>query len=343
MSVAPFPPLSVSRSRSPLAGRPLRVAVIGAGAMGKRHARVIASCAEQFELVAVMDVDPRAALEVAGAHGIEPATREADAIAQADALVVATPAVAHALSVRRALAAGRHVLVEKPIARNAREAAELVALAASRGAHLCVGHSERFNPVVRALARLVDPVSVASLAFRRVGTARHAAAVLSSPHSTSAKAAPAEGALVNLGVHDFDLAAYLARSPLTSIQSSSDGAAIDQAITEDRADVFARTESGAPVHFFVDQRPADGVRRRAITLRTATHVWEGNLLLPSLVRTCVATGSREAIPLDTEEPLLAQALAFKGAVSGGARNEIATGDDGMRALLVAECARRGAV
>ena len=338
MSVAPLPPLTVSRAPHE-AARPLRIAVVGAGAMGKRHVRVLASRADRFELVAVMDVDARAAAEVARAHGVDPVIREADAIARADALVVATPALAHALCVRRAVAAGRHVLVEKPIAGSAREAQELVALAESRGVHLCVGHSERFNPVVRALARLVEPGSVESLACCRVGSARNV--------DGRKPGEPGEGALVNLGVHDFDLAAYLARSPVIPTRASR--ASRDPAhpgappsgswAPEDRADVLARTESGARVSLQVDQRPVDGLRRRSITVTTPTHLWQGNLLVPSLVRTCRLSGVREAIPLDTEEPLLAQAHAFLAVVRGGPPNEIATGHDGMCALRVAELAR----
>jgi predicted dehydrogenase len=333
MSVAPLPPLSSSRARPhapPDAASPLRVAVIGAGVMGKRHARVLASRGDRFELVAIMDADPRVAASLAGAYGAEVAVQEGEAIARADALVVATPIGAHSGSVRRALASGRHVLVEKPIAGSARDAQELVALADARGAHLFVGHSERFNPVVRALVRLVASETIQALAFRRIGSVRSAGGV-------------SEGALVNLGVHDFDLAAYLASSPLAlgSIASVV-GAEPSGSGAEERADVCAASDSGAEVTVLVDQRPADGLRRRTITLTTPTHLWQGDLLAPSLVRTCHLTGAREAIPLDTEEPLLAQALAFAGAVRGGAGafGEIATGHDGMRALLVAEGARR---
>jgi UDP-N-acetylglucosamine 3-dehydrogenase len=331
MSVAPLPPLSASRVPIEV-GRPLRVALVGAGVMGKRHARVFASRAERFELVAVMDVDPRAASELAEACGTHAATREADAIEQADAVVVATPIFAHAVSVRRALARGRHVLVEKPVAGTASEASELVVLAESSGARLFVGHSERFNPVVRALARLVEPASIESIALRRVGNAR------------SRGAGAQEGALVNLGVHDFDLAAYLARSPLALAHATSATAEPCAPAAEDRADVRVQTESGVSVSVRVDQRPDDDRRRRAIAVTTCTHIWEGNLLAPSLSRTCRATGAREAIAVGTEEPLLGQALAFFAALRGGpgVPSEIATGREGMLALLVAERARRAA-
>ena len=313
-TAALFPP-------SAEAVRPLRVAIVGAGVMGRRHARVLASCPE-FQLVAVMDVDEDAAAEVAAMYGAETATRERDAIGRAEAVVVATPIGAHARSVRRALANGRHVLVEKPIAATARDAKKLVAIASASGARLFVGHSERFNPVVRALARLVEPASVAAIALERVGATRGRVGE--------------EGALVNLGVHDLDLAAYLTRSPLSPASCTGERTTV----FEERAYVHAVAASGAHIHVRVDQRPAGQTRRRTIALATSTHVWHGDLLVPSLARVCRATGVREAIPLDTEEPLLAQAHAFYAALRGGASNEIATGLDGMRALQAAERARR---
>jgi predicted dehydrogenase len=324
MQKAASSPLAVPLDIAPEATRPLRVAIVGVGAMGRRHARVLAAREDRFRLVAVMDVDVAAAAEVAGEHGADVATREADAIARADAVVVANPIGAHAASVRAALVARRHVLVEKPIAATAHEAAELVAMADAHGARLFVGHSERFNPVVRALARLVEPASIAAIALRRVGVSR--------PRSGE------EGALVNLGVHDFDLAAYLTRSPLSPTSGTG-----ERGGAEERAQVHAVTASGAEVHVLVDQHPADPSRRRAIVLATRTHIWRGDLLAPSLVRVCRATGAKEAIPLDTEEPLVAQALAFAGAISargGATSSEIATGLDGMRALQAAERARR---
>jgi predicted dehydrogenase len=315
-----------------LASRPLRVAVVGAGAMGRRHARVLASRPDRFALTGVMDVDVAAARAVAGAHGTTALLTEADALGVAEAIVVATPMSAHAETVRRALARGTHVLVEKPLAANPREAAGLVALASSSAARLFVGHSERFNPVVRALARLVDPSMVTAVELRRVGP-RQCSQVVGASAPYAGRPAPEEGALVNLGVHDLDLAAYLTSSPL--VVRSAVGELAPSGLDE-RAHVLARSASGAAVLVFVDQRPADALRRRTLKLSTPTHVWHGDLLAPSLVRTCRSTSAREAIPLDTEEPLLAQALAFLAAIRGAPHSEIATARDGLLALAAAE-------
>src|SRR5579859_1105508 len=92
-----------------------RVAIVGLGTMGLRHARVFASLPARFEVVGGYDVRrdlaPRPPLTLLRA--------EAEAIALADVVVVATPIEAHAASVRQALGAGRHVLVEKPLCASA--------------------------------------------------------------------------------------------------------------------------------------------------------------------------------------------------------------------------------
>jgi predicted dehydrogenase len=325
-------PLAAAAAPVELASRPLRVAVVGAGAMGRRHARVLASRPDRFALTCVMDVDAVAARALAGDYGTAAVLTEADALAPAEAIVVATPMFAHAETVRRALARGKHVLVEKPLAASPREAANLVALASSSAARLFVGHSERFNPVVRALARLVDPSMVTAVELRRVGP-RQSPRVDAASAGSAGRPTPEEGALVNLGVHDLDLAAYLTRSPL--VVRSAVGELTPSGLDE-RAHVLARSASGAAVLVFVDQRPADALRRRTLTLSTPTHVWHGDLLAPSLVRACRSTGAREAIPLDTEEPLLAQAMAFLAAVRGAPCSEIATARDGLLALAAAE-------
>jgi predicted dehydrogenase len=303
---------------------PLRVALVGAGVMGRRHARVLAGRPDRFELAAIMDVNEAAAWDVAEPHGAPVVLAENEALDRAEAVIVATPIGAHEGTVKRAILAGKHVLVEKPIAASAQAAAELVALAeAQRAARVFVGHSERFNPVVRALARLVDGVGVRAIELRRVNARAASRGLLE------------HGALVNLGVHDLDLAAYLTRAPLVSVSATGDMGAEG---LEERAHVLARTATGASVHVYVDQkpRPHEPQRRRVVTLATADHVWRGDLLALSLVRVCRATGGSEAVPLDTEEPLLAQALAFASAARGGAATEIATGQDGARALLAAE-------
>ena len=97
--------------------------------MGRRHARVFAALSDRFELVGAYD--PRTGLE--WPEGLPVLGGEREALARADVVVVATPTRTHAGIVARALAAGRHVLVEKPLCARAAEAEALGAVA-SRGA-----------------------------------------------------------------------------------------------------------------------------------------------------------------------------------------------------------------
>jgi predicted dehydrogenase len=134
--------------------KPVRVGVIGVGALGQHHARIYAELVGA-RLVGVCDANAARAAEVAARHGTE-AFAEAEAlVAQCDAVSVAVPTVDHCSTAKLALSLGRDVLVEKPMAATLTEADELIALAAKQGAVLQVGHVERFNPAAQVLLREV--------------------------------------------------------------------------------------------------------------------------------------------------------------------------------------------
>jgi predicted dehydrogenase len=297
---------------------PHTVAVLGLGAMGRRHARVLGALAHRFEVVGGFDVDAARC----GAAGVAPLACEDDAIARARVVVVATPIEAHAATVARALAAGRHVLVEKPLCGGADEARSLVQ-SARAGARLFVGHSERFNPVVRALARLVRADPALTIELTRVGPARPCGA----------------GVLLSLGVHDFDLAAYLGGGVASVRAAPAGGRALSP--RDDSAHVLFRTSTGASGSLYVDR--AAPVRRRAIRLGTARWIYEGDLLTHRLTRAPRAGGERSEVPLPREEPLAAQAAALADALEarpGLPPREIASGADGASAVELAEQAAR---
>jgi len=292
------------------------VAVVGLGAMGRRHLRVLADLPDRFEVVGAHEV--RA--DVEWPDGVPILAGETDAIARADVVVVATPMRAHAGTAARVLTAGKHVLVEKPLCVRAVEAEALVA-AASRGTgRLYVGHSERFNPVVRVLARLVRDEPVIAVDFERVGPSR--------PTD--------DGVLVNLAVHDFDLAAYLTGSEV--IVHGAVGCPSSGGSGEDLAHVLLATTSGVLGHLYVDRTLPE--RRRGVVLATPRWVYEGDLLGHRLTRTSRETGVRTEVPLPLEEPLAAQAVALADALDGNVPRELATATDGARAVALAECAAR---
>ena len=124
----------------------LRVAVVGTGAMGRNHVRILSSL-PGVELVGVHDPDPKA-----GELGVKVFDRLEDLAGEIDAAVVAAPTVAHADIGCFLLQRRVHVLVEKPIASSLAEADRLLEAQGDRV--LAVGHVEFYNPAVQALEKI---------------------------------------------------------------------------------------------------------------------------------------------------------------------------------------------
>ena len=130
-----------------------RVAVVGCGRWGRNHVR---NHAELGALAAVVDSRPDMAAELAAAHGV-PAFSFEQALADGaiDALVFALPPSQNLPLGRRALEAGKHLFVEKPLALSVADGTELVALAERLDRRLMVGHILQYHPAFVALGGLV--------------------------------------------------------------------------------------------------------------------------------------------------------------------------------------------
>ena len=128
----------------------VRVAVVGVGALGRHHARILGDT-PGATLAAVVDVDEGRAREMAAQHNAATHLTDARAlIGEVDAVSIASPTEAHHELAALLLDAGVHVLVEKPMTTTLEQADDLIARAAARGVVLAVGHTERFNPAVDA-------------------------------------------------------------------------------------------------------------------------------------------------------------------------------------------------
>ncbi|MBL7132999.1 MAG: Gfo/Idh/MocA family oxidoreductase [Phycisphaerae bacterium] len=129
-----------------------RVAVVGAGRMGKLHARILAQM-EQVQLVCVVDTNPGAADALAKQRSCKPLYEAAQAVDMVDAAIIAVPTVSHVQVATPFVQAGKPVLIEKPIANDPAEAEQLIKLARKTGTGVQVGHTERFNPAVLAMQK----------------------------------------------------------------------------------------------------------------------------------------------------------------------------------------------
>lgn len=170
------------------------VAVIGAGHMGRHHARVYSEM-PGARLVAVVDAQAERAAEIAGKYGAAALTSIEQLPAEVRAATVAVPTVHHVAVAEALLARGVAVLVEKPIAPTVADARRLLESARLRNGLLAVGHTERFNPAVRALQRyeiapkFIETERVSPFTFRSADI----------------------GVVADMMIHDIDIVLHLAR------------------------------------------------------------------------------------------------------------------------------------
>ncbi len=143
----------------------IRVGVVGCGYWGAKHVRVLASMGEVGELVVIdsrRDIRERVMQEHAVSVGFD---RLGDGLDAVDAVVIATPPESHAELAAEALEAGKHCLVEKPLATSSVDAQRLYELAEERRLTLAVGHTFAYDSAVWKMRELVDSGRLGQLHF----------------------------------------------------------------------------------------------------------------------------------------------------------------------------------
>jgi predicted dehydrogenase len=194
----------MSHRPSPLAPRssPLRVAVVGAGHLGRHHARLYAAI-PQAELVAVADVRADRARDVAQAYGAQATDDYRELLGRVDAASIAVPTENHFAVARDFLEAGCPVLIEKPFTRSLAEADQLLEIAERKGVPIMVGHIERFNPAFLAAKEhfrsplFIDCVRMGPFTFRSLDI----------------------GVVLDLMIHDLDILLDLVPAPIESVEA----------------------------------------------------------------------------------------------------------------------------
>jgi predicted dehydrogenase len=207
----------------------MRVALIGAGHLGKIHGKLLKEL-PGAELVAVVDPSEEAARTVAMKTSArvfaDHRAMLADPDLRPEAAVIAAPTSLHHQIAGDLLAAGLHCLVEKPITKTVAEAEELVALAEKHQLALAVGHVERYNPAMIALRPEIGEVRF--IECRRI-----------SPYPFRSTDV---GVTMDVMIHDIDLILDLVGRPL--LRAEACGAKIFSQ-TEDVANARLTFEGGA--------------------------------------------------------------------------------------------------
>ena len=190
----------------------LRVGVIGAGVMGRDHARLLATSVAGARLTAIADVNLDAARDVAERHGADgffATGEELIGSGLVDAVIIASPDHLHAGTTIAAMDAGLNVLCEKPLAPSVEEAVEVADRhAALERPLVSVGFMRRFDPGYVALRRRLDEGADGRLLMTH-SVHRNVEAYPGSPSSAT---------ITNSAVHEIDILPWLTRSPIVEVQ-----------------------------------------------------------------------------------------------------------------------------
>jgi predicted dehydrogenase len=178
----------------------LNVGVVGAGYLGRFHARIYAAMPD-VDLVGVADVDADTARSVAELCGCAAFTDASELLDRVDAVSIVVPTSLHLEIARPFLERGIHMLMEKPLAPSYEESLALVELAEKAGVTFQVGHLERFNAGVMALAEHCE--NPRFIEVHRIG-------------AFAGRAADVD-VVTDLMIHDIDIVMALVKSPLASV------------------------------------------------------------------------------------------------------------------------------
>jgi predicted dehydrogenase len=297
---------------------PVRTAVIGCGHFGRYHAEKYAA-SPAAELVAVVDCELGRAQEVGGRLGVRALADIGELAGRLEAASVAVPTRAHAAVAGRLLEAGLHVLLEKPIAATLAEADALIALADVRGVVLQIGHLERFNAALLALADVLkEPLFIES----------HRLAPFK-PRGTDVDV------VLDLMIHDIDLIQQLVGRPLAGIDAV--GVPVLSG-ADDIANARLRFEGGCVVNVTASRVSLKSERKMRLFQRDA-YV---SIDFQAGEATIARKGSGEMFPgvpdvrlerrrFEANDPLGLEIEAFLAAVRGE-RAVAVSGADGRLAL-----------
>ena len=307
----------------------MRVGVVGVGGLGYHHVRILQDTAG-IELVGFHESRPERAAQVTTELGARAFDSLDDLIAATDALTVVVPTPAHYAVAKRALEAGRHLLVEKPLAATLDEADELVAIAHRHGVLLQTGHVERFNRAIRAALPYVDkPRFIESNRLAPFNPRGADVAVV-----------------LDLMIHDIDLVRVLVGGRVDAL--SAVGIPV-LTPTVDIANARLTFESGAVANITASRVSRERMRKLRIfqpsgylSLDLGAGTGEYFRLRRDMDLRELASAARtidefvERVPLEAPEgePLRLEFESFLRAIRGEA-DVVVSGEDGREALAVA--------
>ena len=194
--------------------------VIGAGGIADRRTIPGLLLAENAELTAVMDMDMKTTQELAKKHGAAKAYDCADELLKdpdVDAVYIASPVVAHYEQAKKAALAGKHILIEKPVALTVAQGEELVKLCQEQNVRFASGFMMRFHAYHVKAKELVEQGVLGTIVSAR---AQLTCWYPDMPGNWRQSVATAGGgALMDMGVHCIDLLQYIIGDKVTAVSA----------------------------------------------------------------------------------------------------------------------------
>ena len=328
----------------------LNVAVIGAGYWGPNLARNFRAGSD-WELVAICDLDIERARAVSDSVGGVPITSDLGALLrdpQVDAIAIATPARTHHAIVLAALEAGKHVMVEKPLADTRERGVEMVRRAEQQGLVLMADHTYCYTPAVLKIRELIEEGSLGDILF--VDSVRINLGLIQ----------PDVDVFWDLAPHDLAILDFVLPGGLRPVRVSAHGSDPLGAGTSCVGHLVLELDTGAMAHIHVNWLSPTKIRQLVIGGSRRTLVWDD--LNPQqrlsvydrgvdLSRTARETGDEErsqsnisyrlgdtwSPALPEHEALSAMVTEFAAAIRSR-RPALTSGTAGVRVLSVLEAA-----
>lgn len=292
----------------------IRAAVVGVGHHGRQHVRI---CRELpgVVLAAVADTSLQTVGEVANEWGAAPFTDYREIIPHVDAVSIATPTATHHEIAQYFLSRGKDVFLEKPMASSVEEAEDLIRLANEKGRVLQIGHVERFNPAIKALAELLtEPRFIECHRLSRYN-----------PRGCDV------GVVLDLMIHDIDIILTLVNDDIRSISAVGVNVLSN---SEDIANARIEFRRGCIANVTASRVSADNMRKIRVFQEDA-YISLDYVKQAGLIYRKADSGITSApVPTERAEPLKLELESFFSSIRTGSRPAVSA-EQGKRALEIA--------
>ncbi|MDR0372719.1 MAG: Gfo/Idh/MocA family oxidoreductase [Nitrososphaerota archaeon] len=299
----------------------LGVAVIGTGQWGKNHARIYKELSST-ELVAVCDVNMERAKAMAGPYGAKAYSDSVEMLKDKsiEAVNVCTWSTILFQEALKALNAGKHVLVEKPMATTPKQAEMLVKIAKENDLHLTVGFLMRFIPGLQQIRQSVENKQIGELVC---ATAKRV--------SQWPERIGDVGVVKDTAIHDIDVMNFIFNQQPISVYANMGSMRIQK--FEDYAQIMLTYEGGRTA--FIESNWLTPYKTRALTVTGSDAIMRLDYMTQDFWIEQKTETVQPRFPF--QEPLKAELQHFVDCITEK-KKPLVTGEDGIKALKVAAAA-----